>query len=92
VTCAVDAAFNTAFGPELMLNRKHWAWPSLDKGQWSPKSLLIIYHEDGLPDEWSEPSTEKMWRKLERELSTRVFGFEVFLESINPAVSAVWRA
>lgn len=82
---AVDAAFKAAF--KKVPPGNHWAWPSLDRGEWSPKSLLILYHERGLSDEWSEPTMEAAWRRLEKELEKRVFGFPVFVESINPAVS-----
>lgn len=70
---------------------KHWAWPSQDKGEWAPKSLLVIYHENGLPDEFSAPCMAPFWRRVEAGL-TNVFGFPVFIESVNPAVSAVWKA
>lgn len=86
----IDAAFRAAWGSVPLPRGQHWSWPSLDSGAWAPKSLLIIYHESGLPDEWSEPTMEPFWRRLEVELEA-VFGFKVFIESINPAVSALWK-
>jgi hypothetical protein len=69
---------------------EHWAWPSLDPGKWSPNSLLIIYHESGLREEWTYPYMEPYWRLVEQHLE-QVFGFPVYLESINAAVSAVYK-
>ena len=86
---AVDAAFKAAF--KKVPPGHHWAWPSQDPGNWAPRGLLVIYHESGLPDEWSAPQTEPKWRKLERELEKRVFGCSVYIESINCAVSAVYK-
>ena len=93
----IDKAFKTAFGsatgapePGDTFRGKHWEWPSLDKGEWSPKSLLIIYHESGLPDEFQCPAMKPFWDRLEKELQ-EIFGFEVFIESINPACSAIWK-
>lgn len=88
--CIMDKVFSEAFGEDYVADRKHWAWPSLDSGQWARKSLLVIYHEEGLGDEWTYPHTEPKWRKLEAALGKKVFGFDVYIESINPAVSAVY--
>jgi len=93
---AVDIAFKNAFKGqsavkgEESFQGKHWAWPSTDPGKWSPESLLILYHESGLPEQATYPQTFPMWRKLEEELRG-VFGFPVYIENINAAVSAVWR-
>jgi hypothetical protein len=89
---AVDAAFKAAFGTLYKPERESWAWPSLDPGKWAPSSLLIIYHEDGVHDEWAYPVLEPKWRRFEKELEKRVFGFPVFIESINAAVSAIYKA
>lgn len=93
---AVDIAFKKAFKGQSAVNSKesfhgkHWAWPSTDPGKWSPTSLLIIYHESGLPEQAMYPQTIPLWQKLEKELEG-VFGFPVYIENINAAVSAVWR-
>ncbi len=93
---AVDIAFKKAFKGqsavkgEESFQGKHWQWPSTDPGEWSPKSLLIILHESGLPEQAYCPQSFPMWQKLEKELED-VFGFPVYIENINAAVSAVWR-
>ncbi len=94
---AVDKAFKKAFKGHSVVagdesfQGKHWAWPGTDPGKWSPKSLLIIYHESGLPEQAFFPQTIPMWQELERELEN-VFGFPVYMENINQAVSCCWRA
>ena len=93
---AVDKAFKKAFKGQSAVagdesfQGKHWQWPSTDPGKWSPKSLLIIIHEHGLSEQAIYPQTIPLWKKLEDELEA-VFGFPVYIENINAAVSAVWR-
>ena len=102
MTTLIDKAFKKAFGDQVgelitadseqdTYRGKHWQWPSLDRGEWAPKSLLIIYHESGLPDSGTHHQMFPFWTKLEEELS-EVFGFEVFRENINGAVSAIYAA
>jgi hypothetical protein len=92
----IDKAFKKAFKGQSAVagnesfQGKHWQWPSTDPGEWSPKSLLIILHESGLPDEFQCPASKPYWDHLEKELQ-EIFGFEVFIESVNAAVSAVWK-
>lgn len=91
----IDVAFQKVFreilkrAPAKSYQGKHWAWPGLDRGEWSPKSLLILYHESGLPEQAYHPEMGPLWQKLEIELGA-IFGFPVYIENINTAVSAVW--
>jgi hypothetical protein len=86
----ITRCFKRAFGKTKKDYREDWAWPNEDKGQWSPRSYLIIYHENCLPNDLDEPSMYKGYRKLEVELA-KFFGFKVFIEPYNAAVSAVWK-
>jgi len=63
--------------------------PESDPGGWSPKSLLVVHLESGLPDVFMHHSTYDNWDRVEKALS-KVWGKSVFFESINPAVTALW--
>jgi len=96
-TTPIDKAFRKVFRRLVTRDRtlatyqgKHWAWPGLDPGKWAPRSLLIIYHESGLPERALHPHMGPYWDNLVKELED-VFGFPVYLENINQAVTAVYK-
>ena len=63
--------------------------PEDDRGQWSPKSIMVVYTEDGIPDRFDYPSWDKNWVKVENELSA-LLGKNVYFESVNSAVQALY--
>lgn len=62
--------------------------PENDPGEWAPKSLLIVNHENGLPDFYD---FHHDWEKIEEAIGYAL-GKSVFFEPINGAVTALWYA
>lgn len=82
--------FHKHFRFVSMKNIKSSVWaPDKDPGQWSPKSLLVVHLESGLPDVFTYPDSFNKWAKVEQDLEA-VFGQHVYFESINCAVTALW--
>jgi len=60
-----------------------------DPGGWSTEALLTVHLERGLPDVFNYPRSHLAWERVENQLS-EIYGKELFFESINSAVTALW--
>lgn len=62
---------------------------------WAPESLLVVITElHYYPDHWvaeDRGATERRWTRWEDLLSHDVFGVPVYFESINAAVTALYK-
>jgi len=59
-----------------------------DPGQWSPDAIAIIHCESGIPSGDYDPDIAETWINISDALQD--LGHSVFIESINPAVKAVY--
>src|SRR4051812_10618811 len=61
--------------------------PKNDPGKWSPRSMLIVNHEHGIPNLLDYHG---QWEEVESALAAKL-GYSVYFEPINSAVMALWK-
>lgn len=59
-----------------------------DPGQWSPNAIAVIHCESGIPNGDYDPDIAEKWINISDALQD--LGHNVFIETINPAVKAVY--
>jgi len=87
---AITAAFVAAFGPRTDNYQGCWEFPNATMERDKPAMLLNVFHNCGLPEEFTAPGTETQWRHLEAELGD-LFNFEVYIENQNGDLSYIWK-
>jgi hypothetical protein len=63
--------------------------PEEDPGEWAKNSVMVVHCESGIPDKYTYEEAMPVWEAVEIELSEAI-GREVYFESINSAVSALY--
>jgi len=58
---------------------------------WCPSSLMIVICENGVYLDKYTYGSEHLWNRWEEEICLYL-GYDVFFESINPAVSALYES
>lgn len=53
-------------------------------------ALISVFVESGIPDRFTYPQFAHQWDRIEKKLS-KVYGFDVFFESINAGESRLYR-
>jgi hypothetical protein len=59
-----------------------------DPGQWSPKALVVVHTESGIPNPCNYPELYDKWYKINDEL--KQMGFNLSFEPVNGAVIAFY--
>ncbi len=59
-----------------------------DPGQWAPRAVAVIHCESGIPNGSYDVEVSEKWFNITNELQG--LGHDVFVETINDAVKAVY--
>jgi hypothetical protein len=62
--------------------------PKDDSGEWAPESEVIINLESGIPSGEYHPILAEAWEEVSSQLNDK----GLFLESVNTAIYAVYKA